>query len=475
MLGRAGHLLRPSERSGVPPFMVMDVVAAAARLEAQGRRIIHMEVGQPAAGAPATAIAAARDALSTARLGYTETLGTESLRRRIALAYGEWHGIDLDPARIVVTTGSSAGFILAFLAAFNAGDRVAVAVPGYPPYRHILSALGCEPVAIETSAATRWALTADALLAEHRTKPLKGVVVASPANPSGTMMTAAALSELIRCAEDAGIAVISDEIYHGLDYAFVAETAARLASDVIIINSFSKYFCMTGWRIGWMVVPPSLLRAVERLQQNLAISVPTLSQIAAEAAFEGRPELETVRRSYEENRRILLEGLPRAGFDSFLPADGAFYLYADISRFSTDSPAFATRMLEEAGVAATPGVDFDPHRGRQFPAAELRRQRRRYARSGRADRELAETNLKPSEAGDERRAVRYLAQGDQRDDHDDAAEEGHPPLLDEWPTTARARRRSRRWPSLHAALHPGAGRRRHSGELGQSDFDARRR
>ena len=366
MLGRAGYLLRPSERSGVPPFMVMDVVAAAARLEAQGRRIIHMEVGQPVAGAPAAAIAAARDALGTAQLGYTETLGTESLRRRIALAYGEWHGIDLDPARIVVTTGSSAGFILAFLAAFNAGDRVAVAVPGYPPYRHILSALGCEPVRIETSAATRWALTAEALLAEHRTKPLKGVVVASPANPSGTMMTAAALGELIRCAEDAGIAVISDEIYHGLDYAFVAETAARLASDVIIINSFSKYFCMTGWRIGWMVVPPSLLRAVERLQQNLAISVPTLSQIAAEAAFEGRPELETVRRSYEENRRILLEGLPRAGFDSFLPADGAFYLYADISRFSTDSLAFATRMLEEAGVAATPGVDFDPQRGRNF-------------------------------------------------------------------------------------------------------------
>jgi len=266
----------------------------------------------------------------------------------------------------VVTTGSSAGFILAFLAAFSAGDRVALAVPGYPPYRHILSALGCEPVAIETSAATRWALTADALLAQHRAAPLKGVVVASPSNPSGTMMTTSALGELIRCAEDAGIVVISDEIYHGLDYAFVAETAARLASDVIIINSFSKYFCMTGWRIGWMVVPPSLLRAVERLQQNLAISVPTLSQIAAEAAFEGRQELETVRRGYEENRRILLDGLPRAGFDSFLPADGAFYLYADISRFSTDSFAFATRMLEEAGVAATPGVDFDPQRGRNF-------------------------------------------------------------------------------------------------------------
>jgi aspartate/methionine/tyrosine aminotransferase len=379
MLGRARNLLRPSERSNVPPFMVMDVVAAAARLEAQGRRIIHMEVGQPAAGAPATAIAAARDALGGTRLGYTETLGTETLRRRIARAYGEWHGIDLDPGRIVVTTGSSAGFILAFLAAFSAGDRVAIAVPGYPPYRHILAALGCEPVAIETDAGARWALTAEALLAAHRRKPLKGVIVASPANPSGTMLTAAALSDLIRCAEDAGIAVISDEIYHGLDYAFVAESAARIASDVIVINSFSKYFCMTGWRIGWMVVPPSLLRAVERLQQNLAISVPTLSQIAAEAAFEGRPELEAVRRGYEENRRILLEGLPQVGLDHFLPADGAFYLYADISRFSTDSLAFATRMLEEAGVAATPGVDFDPQRGHNFlrlsyagSAAEMR-------------------------------------------------------------------------------------------------------
>ena len=366
MLERAKHPLQPSARSAVPPFMVMDVVAAAARLEAQGRRIIHMEVGQPAAGAPATAVAAARSALSTARLGYTETLGMASLRARIARAYGEWHGIDIDPARIVVTTGSSAGFILAFLAAFEAGDRVAMALPGYPPYRHILTALGCEPVGIETSAATRWSMTGEALLAEHRRKPLRGVVVASPANPSGTMMTAAALTELIRCAEDAGIAVISDEIYHGLDYAFAAECAARISRDAVIVNSFSKYFCMTGWRIGWMVVPAPLVRAVERLQQNLAISVPTLSQIAAEASFDGREELEKVRRGYEENRRVLLEGLPRVGFDSLLPPDGAFYLYADVSRFSTDSFAFATRMLEEAGVATTPGVDFDPLHGRNF-------------------------------------------------------------------------------------------------------------
>jgi aspartate/methionine/tyrosine aminotransferase len=366
MLEKAQALLQPSARSAVPPFMVMDVMAAAARLEAQGRRIIHMEVGQPAVGAPATAIAAARAALSAGRLGYTETLGIASLRRRIARAYGEWHGLDIDPARIVVTTGSSGGFVLAFLTAFEAGDRVAVALPGYPPYRHILTALGCEPVCIETSAQTRWSITSEALLAEHRVRPLKGVIIGSPANPTGTMMTAQALAELIQCTKDAGITFISDEIYHGLDYAFAAETAARISDDVIIINSFSKYFCMTGWRIGWMVVPPSLVRAVERLQGNLAISVPTLSQIAAEAAFDARAELTEVKHGYEANRRILVEGLPRVGLDSFLPADGAFYLYADVSRFSTDSFAFATRMLEEAGVAATPGVDFDPLHGRNF-------------------------------------------------------------------------------------------------------------
>ena len=365
MLGRARHLLQPSARSDVPPFMVMDVVASAARLEARGRRIIHMEVGQPAAPVPKTALEAARAALSSP-LRYTETLGIPSLRQRIARAYAEWHGLDIDPSRIVVTTGSSAGFILTFLAAFEAGERVAVALPGYPPYRHILTALGCEPVGIETTAATRWSITGEMLLAHHRQSPLKGVVVGSPANPSGTMMTAAALAELIGCAEDAGIVVISDEIYHGLDYAFAAECAARISTDAVIINSFSKYFCMTGWRIGWMVVPPPLVRAVERLQQNLAISVPTLSQIAAEAAFRGRAELDQVRRGYQENRRVLLEGLPRAGLDSLLPADGAFYLYADVSRFSADSLEFATRMLEEAGVAATPGIDFDPVRGKSF-------------------------------------------------------------------------------------------------------------
>ena len=366
MLEAARRLVVPSARSDVPPFMVVDVMAAAARIEAAGGRVIHMEVGQPAAPAPSTAIAAARAALTSGRLGYTETLGIPSLRARIARHYAEKYGVSVDPARVVVTTGSSAGFILAFLALFEPGDRVAVAVPGYPPYRHILSALGCEPVAIETREATRWAITPEMLLAVHRRTPLKGVLVASPANPTGTMMTAEALRDLVAAAEGEGIRFISDEIYHGLDYAFAAETAARFSESVVVLNSMSKYFCMTGWRVGWMVVPETLVRPIDRLQGNLAISVPTLSQIAAEAAFDGRAEMKGVKHGYEENRRILLEGLPKVGLDKFLPVDGAFYLYADVSRFSSDSFDFAKRMLEETHVAVTPGVDFDPVNGSHF-------------------------------------------------------------------------------------------------------------
>jgi len=366
MLDAARRLIRPSARSDVPPFMVMDVMAAAARIEAAGGRVIHLEVGQPAAAAPTSAIAAAHAALASGRLRYTETLGIASLRARIARHYHETYGVAIDPARVVVTTGSSAGFVLAFLALFEPGDRVAIALPGYPPYRHILSALGCEAVAIETTQATRWAITPEMLMAAHRKAPLKGVLVASPANPTGTMMTAAALRDLVVAAESEGIRFISDEIYHGLDYAFAAETAARLSDSCVIINSFSKYFCMTGWRIGWMVVPEPLVRPLDRLQGNLAVSVPTLSQIAAEAAFEGRAEMEVVKHGYEENRRILLNGLPKAGFDKFLPVDGAFYLYADVSRFSNDSFEFAKQMLMQTHVAATPGVDFDPLEGRHF-------------------------------------------------------------------------------------------------------------
>ena len=365
MLETAKTLLMPSKRSNVPPFIVMDVMAAVAALEAKGRHVVHMEVGQPAQPAPATALAAARAALSQ-RIRYTETLGIPTLRRRIAQHYSQAYGYDLDPGRVVVTTGSSGGFILAFLSLFEPGDRVALANPGYPPYRHILSALGCEPVLIETSAKTRWVLSPEALIEAHRKAPLAGLLVASPANPTGTMMDAASLQRLIATAEAEGIKVISDEIYHGLDYAYAAETAVKLSERALVINSFSKYFCMTGWRIGWMVVPEALVRTVERLQQNLAISVPTLSQIAAEAAFDGAQEMEAVKHGYEENRRILTEGLPRAGLDEFLPVDGAFYLYANIARFSDDSLDFAKRMLNEAGVAATPGLDFDPVDGKHY-------------------------------------------------------------------------------------------------------------
>jgi aspartate/methionine/tyrosine aminotransferase len=366
MLDAAKRLLNPSVRSDVPPFIVMDVMAAAARIEAGGGHVIHMEVGQPAAPAPATAIAAAQTALAGRRIGYTECLGIPSLRARIARHYADAYGLELDPARVVVTTGSSGGFILAFLAMFEPGDRVALANPGYPPYRHILTALGCEPVLIETSAQTRWALDSERLLAAHRKKPLAGVLVASPANPTGTMMDADALSHLIATAEGEGIRVISDEIYHGLDYAFPAVTAVSLSDRALIINSFSKYFCMTGWRVGWLVAPESMVRSIERLQQNFAISVPTLSQVAAQAAFDGRDEMEAVKHGYEENRRILTEGLPKAGLEKFLPVDGAFYLYADVSRFSNDSHDFAKRLLEEVHVAATPGIDFDPIHGKDF-------------------------------------------------------------------------------------------------------------
>src|SRR5438309_164702 len=315
---RARRLLTASGRSDVPPFMVMDVMAAAARIEAAGGHVIHMEVGQPAAPAPKAAITAAHAALDGGRIDYTSALGLPSLRERIAGHYRDTYGCAVDAERIVVTTGSSGAFILAFLAMFEPGDRVAVTVPGYPPYRHILTALGCEPVLIETSSADRHALAPDALLAAHRKKPLAGVLVASPANPTGTMMTGEALRALIAAAEGEGIRFISDEIYHGLDYAFPAVTAASISPRALIINSFSKYFCMTGWRVGWIVAPEPFVRPIERLQQNLSISVPTLSQLAAEAAFAGRDEMEAIKHGYRENRGILIDGLPRAGLDKFL-------------------------------------------------------------------------------------------------------------------------------------------------------------
>ena len=355
-----------SQRSEVSSFIVMDVMRAAAELEAQGRSIIHMEVGQPGTPAPAAARVAAHDALDRETLGYTAALGTDALRARIAASYRERYGIGVSEDRVIVCTGSSAAFILAFLALFDTGARVALPSPGYPCYRHILSALGCTSPLVEIGPETRWMPTREALADIHQRTPLNGVLIASPANPTGTMIEPGRLAELVRFCNEEGIWFISDEIYHGLTYDAPATTALSVSEDVIVINSFSKYYAMTGWRIGWLVVPPALVRTFERLQQNFFISAPAISQAAALAAFDATEELETNRAVYARNRSLLLEALPQAGLTSLAPADGAFYLYADVSAFTDDSRAFANAMLHEIGVAATPGLDFDEARGHRF-------------------------------------------------------------------------------------------------------------
>ncbi|MGS4884218.1 pyridoxal phosphate-dependent aminotransferase [Roseibium sp. MB-4] len=362
----ASDRFQPSKRSDVAPFIAMDVLSEAASLEAAGRSIIHMEVGQPSAPAPKTALAAADAALKHGKLGYTEALGIKPLREALSSHYRKAYGVDVPSGRIMATTGSSAGFNLAFLAAFDPGDRIVLTAPGYPAYRNIIKALGLIPVEVEVGAETRWSLTPDHLDDAQKDGPVRGVLVASPANPTGTMMTAEALSDLITYCDQAGIWFISDEIYHGLDYAGEQKTALETSQNAIIINSFSKYYCMTGWRIGWMVLPEQLVRPTERIAQSLYISPPELSQIAAASALDAVQELEAVKAGYAANRELLVKGLPEIGFDKLLPVDGAFYIYADISRFSDDSLDFAKRMLHEAGVAATPGVDFDPVHGKEF-------------------------------------------------------------------------------------------------------------
>ena len=344
----------------------MDVMRAAADREHAGERVIHMEVGQPGAPTPKTVIAAAHAALADGRIGYTEALGIRRLQSRISQYYGSAHGIEVPPGRIAVTTGSSAGFNLAYLAAFDAGDRIAITAPGYPAYRNLATALGLEIVEIPVHAETRYALTPAMLEAVHAEKPLAGVLIASPANPTGTLMEPAALKALIEAAESLGITFISDEIYHRLVYAGEAATALQFSRDAIVVNSFSKYYCMTGWRVGWMVVPELLVRAVERIAQNLYISAPDISQKAAIAAFDATAELEVIKAGYAANRRLLLDRLPKIGFEEIFPVDGAFYVYASVRRFSNDSVEFTRRMLAEAGVAATPGADFDRARGHGF-------------------------------------------------------------------------------------------------------------
>nr|WP_245513383.1 aminotransferase class I/II-fold pyridoxal phosphate-dependent enzyme [Enterovirga rhinocerotis] len=341
----------------------MDVLAAAGAKERAGESIVHMEVGQPSAPAPRPVIEAARAALDHGRIGYTDALGIAPLRERIAGHYRDAYGLSIAPDRVVVTTGSSAGFVLAFLALFDRGASVAISAPGYPAYRNILAALDLAALDVPLRAQDGWRLTADAIAEAAGAGPLAGILAMSPANPSGTMIDGAGLASLGRLCRERGLWFVSDEIYHGLTYGEPADTALRHHDDAIVINSFSKYYCMTGWRIGWVVVPERLVRPIERLAQNLYISPPYLSQVAAVAAFDATEELEAVKADYARARSLLLSELPGLGITEIHPADGAFYLYADVARFTNDSIAFCRRMLDEAGVAATPGLDFDPLEG----------------------------------------------------------------------------------------------------------------
>ncbi len=354
-----------SKRSDVEPFHAMDVLAEATRRRQAGHPVISMAVGQPSYPAPQAALQAARAALDHGRIGYTDSLGTLALRQALSAHYKTRHGLSIDPKRIAITTGSSAGFNLAFLTLFDAGDSVAIARPGYPAYRNILGALGLDVVEVPVTEETQFTLTPESLEAVQTAsgKRLKGVLLASPANPTGTVTGRAALKALADYCAERSIAFISDEIYHGLTFVGEETSALELTDEAIVINSFSKYYCMTGWRIGWMVLPERLVRPVERVAQSLYISAPELSQIAAEAALGAGAELDVYRESYGRNRDFLMRRLPEIGFHIASPMDGAFYAYVDVSRFTNDSMVFARKMLAEINVAATPGLDFDPVEG----------------------------------------------------------------------------------------------------------------
>ncbi len=356
--------LKTALRGNIPPFIVMDVMRAAAEREATGKDVMHMEVGQPGTAAPAPVLEAAHAALESDRIGYTLAFGIPELRDRLARHYKDYYSLEVPSDRIAVTTGSSGAFIVAFLSVFEAGDRVALANPGYPAYRNILKALDIEPIGLSVGPDTNFQPTPAIL--DKVEGDLDGLIIASPSNPTGTMILPDEIKALVDYCEGRGIRLISDEIYHGITYEARAESVLAYTDEAVVINSFSKYFSMTGWRLGWMVVPETILRSVECLSQNLFISPPTLSQIAAIAAFDCREQLDSYVENYRRNRELLLELLPKAGFEELSHADGAFYLYADVSHMTNDSEEFCRRCLNDTGVAITPGVDFDPERGNRY-------------------------------------------------------------------------------------------------------------
>ncbi|WP_308917314.1 pyridoxal phosphate-dependent aminotransferase [Jannaschia sp. LMIT008] len=349
-----------SGRGQVDPFIVMDVMERARRAEAAGRRVIHMEVGQPGTPAPAAARRALADAMERGPLGYTVALGLPDLRSRIARHYADWYGVDLDPARVIVTAGASGAFVLAFTALFDAGDRVGLGLPGYPSYRQILRALSLVPVGVQAQAANGLQPVASDV-----SDDLAGFIVASPANPTGTMLDCTALQAVADRCSAIGAHFVSDEIYHGVEFGRRAVTALEVSEDATVMNSFSKYFSMTGWRVGWMVVPGRHVRTYERLAQNMFICPPHASQVAALHALDAAEELDANVRVYAANRDLMLDRLPDLGLTPVAPPDGAFYVYADVSHLTDDSVALAADILDRTGVAVTPGVDFDPDRGRR--------------------------------------------------------------------------------------------------------------
>jgi aspartate/methionine/tyrosine aminotransferase len=360
--------MRTSLRAGIPPFYVMDVWLAAAERQRTHGDLVNLSAGQPSAGAPAAVRAAAKAALDGTVLGYSVALGIPELRAAIASAYQARHGLAVDPSDVVITTGSSGGFLLAFLACFDVGDRVAIASPGYPCYRNILSALGCEVVEIPCGPETRFQPTARMLA--DLDLPVQGVIVASPANPTGTVIPPDELAAIASWCEASGVRLISDEVYHGLVYEGAPETSCawETSREAVVVNSFSKYFAMTGWRLGWLLVPHELLRAVDRLTGNFTICPPVLSQLAAVAAFtpESVAEADALLDHYAANRGLLLDGMRKIGIDRLAPTDGAFYVYADVSHLTDDSFSFCSKLLADTGVAIAPGIDFDTQRGSAF-------------------------------------------------------------------------------------------------------------
>jgi len=355
--------VKPSRRGEVAPFYVMEVMKAAAERERIGGEVLHLEVGQPSTSAPAPVLEAATAALASNRLGYTDATGIPELKERIAVHYRDRYGVTVDPGRVVVTMGASGGFVLAFLAAFDPGRRVAVTEPGYPCYRNTLEAFGVEAVPIKVGPETRFVPTGE-LLADAG--PLDGLMVASPANPTGTALRPVELEDIVEFCREHDIRLIADEIYHGIEYGEPVPTALSVDPDTVIIQSFSKYYSMTGWRLGWMVVPEDLLRPIERLAQNLFISAPTMSQLAALAAFDAAGELDANVARYRVNREILIDGLGDVGLDHFASPDGAFYFYVDVSHVTSDSQELCRVWLDELGVACTPGIDFDPAGGHRY-------------------------------------------------------------------------------------------------------------